>query len=87
MIKRPTDPDPLFKMVDEPVVAKSLTPLERQRRKDGSPITTGNPTSLRPPDTQIYLEGMSKSEEPVKKAERLDVEAVVKAYLDHTDGE
>ena len=87
MIQRPKDPNPLFKMVDEPVVAKSLSPLQRQRQKDGSPITGGNPTSLRPPDTKLYLEGMSKSEEPVKKVERLDVEAVVKAFLAHTDGE
>ncbi len=87
MIQRPKDPNPLFKMVDEPVVAKSLTPLQRQRHKDGTPITAGNPTSLHPPDIKLHLEGFSKSEEPVKKAARLDAEAVVKAFLAHTDGE
>lgn len=88
MIKRPIDPNPLFRMDDDPVVAKSLTPLQRQREKDGTPITTGNPTSLHPPDTELYLEGLTKStEEPIEKSEPLDPDAVVKAFMAYTEGE
>ena len=88
MIKRPKDPNPLFKMEDEKVIVKSLSPLQRQREKDGTPITRGNPTSLLPPDTELYLEGLNKgSEENVEKAAPLDAEAVIKAYLEHSEGE
>ncbi len=88
MIKRPIDPNPLFRMSDDPVVAKSLSPLQRQREKDGTHGLRGNPTSLHPPDTELYLEGLTKStEEPIEKSEPLDPDVVVKAFMAYTEGE
>jgi hypothetical protein len=54
------EPKPLRPMYNLPVneeyrIKKDLTPMERQRRSDGSPITVSRPYDLKPADPKIYL--------------------------------
>lgn len=82
--KRPQDPNPLFKMDErEEYVVKGLTPIERQRRADGTPHTTGNRTRLVPAES-FYLEAekLDKSQPPAPKKPSLDPDAVVKSFLE-----
>ena len=88
---RPESKEQLFEMDDTvEVVKKSLTPMQRQRRKDGTPYTRGGATSLRPEGLALYLgdDKVSKgsldesgTSEPV-----LDPTEVVKAYLKFNAG-
>ena len=82
----------LFPFVDPPAAPRRpMTPIERQRAEDGTPITRTPPSALRPagPSTPLYLEG----HEPVSKSITQDdlkkrgheglnkAYAIVKAYI------
>lgn len=54
-VQRPAPTDNLFPIVEPTTRVYSMGPLERQRHADGSPITMGNVTSLRPPEPELYL--------------------------------
>lgn len=49
---RPEFQNELFPMVESPTVVKSMTPIERQREEDGTPMTAMRPSRLRPPDPE-----------------------------------
>ncbi len=86
MIKRPQDLNPLFPLVDEVVVAKNFSALERQRAKDGTPIITrGNRTALSPPDIELRLDGLSKAVvKAAPKKKEFDPDEVVKSFLEYS---
>ena len=91
--RREINTNGLFPFVEEEApVRKGLTPIERQRAEDGTPITRTPLSGLRPADTALFLKG----HEPVKKsiATKDDLKKqgleglskayeVVKAYLKH----
>lgn len=52
---RPTLNEGLFKFDHPDVTISGGTAIERQRRADGTPITTGNQTIFRPQDTKLTL--------------------------------
>lgn len=70
--------DGMFSTVGRPTVIRGTSPLERQRLKDGSPITRGNVTRFLPPETPLIVKGKS-SEEVCKADECSDLERVNKA--------
>lgn len=45
----------LFQIVEPVTVVKGLSPIERQRKEDGTPITRQPPSALRPPDAVLSL--------------------------------
>ena len=47
--------DSLFQMTEAPTVVKSLTPIQRQRLRDGTPHTNGALSSLRAPEPTLVL--------------------------------
>lgn len=82
------DPDPLFSMEEGEVTIKSMSPIERQRAKDGSPVTATRRSALKAPDPKLTLKKGSmagdiedgrkapnKTEPPISPSE------VVKAFL------
>jgi len=84
MIKRPTDPNPLFSFSEETIITHD-SDIVRQRQRDGSPITKGNLTALKPPTRQLTIKDMpiKKSVEATRTDEenKLDPDEVVKAWL------
>jgi len=80
---RPEATNPLFTMNDSYTVVKSfMTPIQRQRSLDGSPITTTPRTALRPEGERIYLGGdhITKSVSCDEKPQP-DPDEVMKSYL------
>lgn len=80
---RPADPNPLFKEnKDESYVVKALTPIQQQRREDGTPHTVGGRTKLGP-EEHFYLSAdkLNKSKEAPAKP-KLDPDAIVKSFLE-----
>lgn len=73
------------------VVRKSVSAIEYQRAKDGTPITAHGPTALRAAGPDLVLRsdlvksGASTAVSAPLDSEKLDPEAVVKAYLAHQD--
>lgn len=58
----------------------NTSPMERQRIKDGSPITRGNVTRFHPPETPLIIKGKCSSEELKKTDDECsDIEKVNKA--------
>lgn len=49
---RPEFKNELFPMVEAPTVVKSMTPMERQREVDGTPMTAMRPSRLHPPEAE-----------------------------------
>ena len=88
---RPEPENPLFEMVEAPVVIKGLSPIQRQRLADGSQHTITGPTALRPADPTLTLPEtmmnkgslVEKYDERPKmpKQEPEDPMTVVKSYL------
>lgn len=88
---RPDSENPLFEMVEAPVVVKGLSPIQRQRLADGSQHTITGPTALRPADPVLSLpETMVKKGSLVEKYDERpkpikqdpeDPMTVVKSYL------
>ena len=89
--RRDKDPNPLFPVEEVPMVQKALSPIERQRANDGSPMTAVRPSALKAPDPQLTLKKGShagnikegrhdpvKSDPPITKVTPDDV---VKAFL------
>ena len=78
---RPEDPNPLFKFCNDYEFEKELTPIQRQRRVDGTQHTKTGLTKLNPgnvePVTGPKLE-LNKAVKPTK----IDPDAVVKAFLE-----
>jgi len=70
---------------DESYTVKPLTAIERQRKYDGTPITSGNNTVLHPADTPVFitLEKGQPEQGPVNTdpSMSLDPDEVVKSYL------
>lgn len=52
---RPASANPIFEMVEPEPVIKGLSPMQRQRLEDGTPITRSGPTALRPADPMLVL--------------------------------
>ncbi len=88
---RPESANPLFEMVEAPIVVKGLTPIQRQRLADGTPHTVTGRTALRPADPELKLpESMVKKGSLVEKYDERpkqpkqdpeDPMTVVKSYL------
>lgn len=80
---RMADPNPLFPMVDEGYVVKSLSPMERQRRLDGTQHTMMRPSTLEPKGIDLYLSGdkIDKSI-PIVEAKSLDAAAIIKSFME-----
>jgi hypothetical protein len=88
------DPAGLFPVDDSyEVVKKGLTPMERQRRLDGTPHTKTGRTALRPEGPTLYLgserlsKGVKDSADCADPKDRknpkpaLDADDVIKAFL------
>lgn len=78
----------LFQWSDPLPVEKSISPIRRQRAKDGSPVTIqgayhGTAPHLRPEGPKLTLRGLEATPEPVQKsmAPEIDVSATVRAFL------
>ena len=52
--------DGMFKIAARPTSIVRASPLERQRQKDGSPITRGNVTSLHPPEQALIVKSAKR---------------------------
>lgn len=86
---RKSDSDPLFKEGDDGYVVKALSPIERQRKLDGTPHTSNRQSAFRPKDTELYIgeDKISKASLPDAKSvsaqsERdIDPDEVVKAFM------
>lgn len=52
---RPQPKNPLFPLVEGETIIKSETPIEVQRRKDGTPITRMGAMAVQPPDPVVFL--------------------------------
>jgi hypothetical protein len=52
---RPASANPIFEMVEPETVVKGLSPMQRQRLEDGTPITRQGPTALRPADPELVI--------------------------------
>lgn len=87
---RPAAINPLFQMVESETVVKGLSPIQRQRKEDGTPLTRGARTSLRPADPELTLRDdlvkgsiaekfAKRPEQP--KMDPVDPISVVKAYM------
>ncbi len=81
MIVRPTDPNPLFAFAERETVVKGLSPLQAQRAKDGTQLTSGPTSCLAPPDKKLSLNSLKKSATLSPQKKQLDADAVVKAFL------
>lgn len=84
---RKSDPNPLFKEADDGYVVKSLSPIERQRRADGSMHTTVRPSAVEAKDYDLYIgeDKINKSDKSVSaQAENdIDPDEVVKAFMEY----
>lgn len=88
-MKRPAAVNPLFVMDEQPTVVKGLNPMQRQRLADGTQITNGGRSALRPPDPVLYVrEELTKGSlaENLKRETKPDLDpqdpsSVVKAFL------
>ena len=85
MIKRPTDPNPLFGFTDETHVVHDNA-IQRQRKMDGSPFTRYGATDLKAPDMKLKLKDLESTKKSVEATRRdedenLDPDEVVKAWL------
>lgn len=81
---RPAQENPLFQeSKDETYVVKGLSPIQRQRREDGTPHTVGGRTCLHPEET-FYLSGekIDKAQPEVPNDHKLDPDAVVKSFFE-----
>lgn len=87
---RPEPKDPLFKMEEAPTVVKALTPIQRQRQLDGTPVTVTGVLADRPADPRLTLDTklnkgslVEKMDERPKqpKQDPQDPISVVKSYM------
>lgn len=88
-LQRPASDNSLFALVEQEVVVRELSPIQRQRVEDGTPHTRTAFTALRPPEPKLYLEGISKGvnsdgvkDDRANPMPVTDPDAVVKAFLD-----
>lgn len=87
---RPQSDNPLFVMVESELVVKGLSPMQRQRLADGTPMTVSGPTALRPADPTLVLKGslVEKLEEGGKGKhdevvqDPVDPLGVIKSFLE-----
>lgn len=80
---RPQDPNPLFQeSKDDTYTVKGLSPIERQRRTDGTPYTVGGRTALRPEETFYLSDDKIDKAQPSAPAKTLDPDAVVKSFFE-----
>ncbi len=59
-IKPPADTS-LFAIGEAEVVVRGESPIQRQRALDGTQHTKTGRTGLRPPEAELYLDGLSKA--------------------------
>lgn len=83
------DPNGLFQLEESVTISKSVeTPMQRQRRIDGTPHTKTGRTALKPRGPELQLDGLSKSysiNADDDKKEHCDPDEIMKAYLDKND--
>ena len=88
---RNSDPNPLFKEADDGYVVKALSPMERERRADGSQHTNNRGSAIKPRglDDSLYLgdEKIDKSTKSVSAQMEGDVDPdeVIKAFMNKDD--
>jgi len=92
-----SDPNGLFQVEDSVTVVKEVvTPMQRQRRLDGTPHTVGGRTALRPEGPKLELNSLKKGLSPdpeqggvldtsPKMFTTLNPDEVIKAYLEKHD--
>ncbi len=80
------DTNGLFQMDESVTIVKSVeTPMQRQRRIDGTPHTVTGAMCLQPEGPQLTLDGLEKSYSLTAKddeKESCDPDEVMKAYLE-----
>jgi hypothetical protein len=89
---RKSDPNPLFKEGDDGYVVRALSPMERERRADGSQHTNNRGSAIKPRglDDSLYLgdDKIDKASRPDAKSvsaqmeEDVDPDEVIKAFLE-----
>jgi len=84
---RKSDPNPIFKNdTDEGYVIKAMNPIEQQRHADGSLHSMTRRSSVQAPgiDESLYLgdDKMDKSVEAHATRDNIDVDEIVKAYME-----
>ena len=86
---RKSDPNPLFKEGDDGYVVKALTPLQRQRREDGTPHTKLRPSSIGARDYDLFIgeDKVEKSVEAQATRDDIDPDEVIKAYMGGAEDE
>ena len=86
---RKSDSDPLFNEGDDGYVVKAVSPIERQRKLDGTPHTSSRPSAFKPKQTELYIgsDKISKASLPDAKSvsaqmeDDVDPDEVVKAFM------
>jgi len=81
---REIDPNPLFKVSDDGYVTKASTPMERQRRADGTGYSMNRPSSVEPKDYDLYIKG-DKVTKSIEGQEQANPDDVIKAYMEKGD--
>lgn len=79
-----SDYSDLFSRYSAPTQVYTETPMQAQRRKDGSPLTRTPPSRIAPPEHELYLADappVSKAIEPEVKKETVHPETIVKSWL------
>ena len=88
---RKSDPTPLFKEADDGYIVRALSPMERERRADGSQHTNNRGSALRPRglDSSLYLgdDKIDKSTKSVSAQMESDVDPdeVIKAFMNKSE--
>lgn len=85
-----SDSDPLFKEGDDGYIVKAVSPIERQRKLDGTPHTSSHPNGIEPKGTELYIgeDKISKASLPDAKSvsaqmdNDIDPDEVVKAFME-----
>lgn len=78
--------DGMFSTVSRPTTIRGLSPIERQRVKDKTPITRGNLTTLQPPEIPLIVKGCSddlkKTEDECSDIEKVNkAQEFIKSYM------
>lgn len=72
--RAPMNLDGMFKFSSPSTSVTHPSAMERQRQKDGTPITRGNLTSLQPPDVALIIKGSPKPVDDCAKDDKMDLE-------------
>lgn len=83
---KPATTNPIFSEGEDTYVVKAVTPMEHQRRLDGSLHSMNRKSALSPKGIDLYISGdkVNKSETPLESDGPLDADGIVKSYMEHS---